>query len=538
MVWFTMNSPAVDLLHECETEPCRGRIIALLLHVGRLLSEQNDIVAALDSLLDYMRREMGMARGMISLLHRESGHVFVYRSMGMTPSEQDRGVYHVGEGITGKVVESAEPIIVRKIGSEPAFLNRTGSLALERDKDMSFICVPIRHGRKVLGAISASRLYRTESALQQHVNVLSVMAQMLAHAVELYLVENIDKVEWEKRTRLLLSDLKERFHPSNMIGISRPMQDVYELIRKVSATRTTVLLLGESGVGKEMVANALHYGGLAPGGPFVKCNCAALPESIVESELFGHEKGSFTGAVFRKGRFEEADGGTIFLDEVGELPLGVQAKLLRLLQERCFERVGGNRSIAVNIRIVAATNRDLAEMVAAGTFREDLFYRLNVFPIMIPPLRERGDDVVALAEHFAAHYASETEKNLTGISPAALNLLMRHTWPGNVRELENVIERAVLLTRGNSLNLHLNVRQSRLLPTLNEDSALRSSMAQLLHPTTPENDEEERQRIVQVLRETNGIVAGPRGAATRLGMKRTTLLSRMQRLGISVREVL
>ena len=300
MVWFTMNSPAVDLLHECEAEPCRGRIIALLLHVGRLLSEKNDIVAALDSLLDYMRREMGMARGMISLLHRESGHVFVYRSMGMTPSEQDRGVYHVGEGITGKVVESAEPIIVRKIGSEPAFLNRTGSLALESDKDMSFICVPIRHGRKVLGAISASRLYRTEPALQQHVNVLSVMAQMLAHAVELYLVENIDKVEWEKRTRLLLSDLKERFHPSNMIGISRPMQDVYELIRKVSATRTTVLLLGESGVGKEMVANALHYGGLTPGGPFVKCNCAALPESIVESELFGHEKGSFTGAVFAR----------------------------------------------------------------------------------------------------------------------------------------------------------------------------------------------------------------------------------------------
>ncbi len=295
-----MNSPVADLLHECEAEPCRGRIITLLLHVGRLLSEKNDIAAALDSLLDYMRREMGMARGMISLLHRESGHVFVYRSMGMTPSEQDRGVYHVGEGITGKVVESAEPIIVRRVGSEPAFLNRTGSLALERDKDMSFICVPIRHGRKVLGAISASRLYRTEAALQQHVNVLCLMAQMLAHAVELYLVENIDKVEWEKRTRLLLSDLKERFHPSNMIGISRPMQDVYELIRKVSATRTTVLLLGESGVGKEMVANALHYGGLAPGGPFVKCNCAALPESIVESELFGHEKGSFTGAVFAR----------------------------------------------------------------------------------------------------------------------------------------------------------------------------------------------------------------------------------------------
>ena len=524
MVWFTMNSPAVDLLHECETEPCRGRIIALLLHVGRLLSEQNDIVAALDSLLDYMRREMGMARGMISLLHRESGHVFVYRSMGMTPSEQDRGVYHVGEGITGKVVESAEPIIVRKIGSEPAFLNRTGSLALERDKDMSFICVPIRHGRKVLGAISASRLYRTESALQQHVNVLSVMAQMLAHAVELYLVENIDKVEWEKRTRLLLSDLKERFHPSNMIGISRPMQDVYELIRKVSATRTTVLLLGESGVGKEMVANALHYGGLAPGGPFVKCNCAALPESIVESELFGHEKGSFTGAVFRKGRFEEADGGTIFLDEVGELPLGVQAKLLRLLQERCFERVGGNRSIAVNIRIVAATNRDLAEMVAAGTFREDLFYRLNVFPIMIPPLRERGDDVVALAEHFAAHYASETEKNLTGISPAALNLLMRHTWPGNVRELENVIHRAVILAEGSLLHVYdlpLALQQTET-PQTAQPSGLEARLASI-----------EYDMLVETLRRCRGNTSK---AAENLGLTRRSMGLRMKKFNLTYRQ--
>ena len=519
-----MNSPAVDLLHECEAEPCRGRIITLLLRVGRLLSEKNDIAAALDSLLDYMRREMGMARGMISLLHRESGHVFVYRSMGMTPSEQDRGVYHVGEGITGKVVESAEPMIVRRIGSEPAFLNRTGSLALERDKDMAFICVPIRHGRKVLGAISASRLYSTEAALQQHVNVLCLMAQMLAHAVELYLVENIDKVEWEKRTRLLLSDLKERFHPSNMIGISRPMQDVYELIRKVSATRTTVLLLGESGVGKEMVANALHYGGLAPGGPFIKCNCAALPESIVESELFGHEKGSFTGAVFRKGRFEEADGGTIFLDEVGELSLGVQAKLLRLLQERCFERVGGNRSIAVNIRIIAATNRDLAEMVGAGTFREDLFYRLNVFPIMIPPLRERGDDVVALAEHFVAHFAAETEKNLAGLSPAAMDLLMRHNWPGNVRELENVIHRAVILAEGSVVHVYdlpLGLQQVET-PAATQPTGLEARLASI-----------EYSMLVEALRRCHGNTSK---AAESLGLTRRSMGLRMRKFNLTFRQ--
>ena len=264
-----------------------------------------------------------------------------------------------------------------------------------------------------------------------------------------------------------------------------------------------------------------------------------LPASLLESELFGHDKGAFTGAInTHRGRFEIADGGTLFLDEIGDLPLELQPKLLRVLQEREIERLGGSRTIPVNVRVIAATNRDLWQMVEDRQFRSDLFYRLNVFPLELPPLRDRPEDIPLLAKHFTQKMARHMNRAIDAIPTEALRQLMSWDWPGNVRELENVIERAVLLTRGNSLNLHLNVRQSRLLPTLNEDSALRSSMAQLLHPTTPENDEEERQRIVQVLRETNGIVAGPRGAATRLGMKRTTLLSRMQRLGISVREVL
>ncbi|MFT4302575.1 MAG: sigma 54-interacting transcriptional regulator [Desulfovibrio sp.] len=509
---------------QCEADGCRGKIITLLLRVGKLLSEQNDIVAALDSLLSYMRRHMGMQRATINLLHRESGHVFAYRSMGMTPSEQDRGVYHVGEGITGKVVENATPIVLRRIGSEPDFLNRTGTIMLDSDKDMSFICVPIHLGRKVLGAISASRLYQSDEALHKHVNILSVMAQMLAHAVELYLVENIDRVEWEKRTRLLLSDLKERFHPDNMIGISRPMQEVYELIHKASPTRVTVLLLGESGVGKEMVANALHYGGLRPGGPFIKCNCAALPESIVESELFGHEKGSFTGASFRKGRFEEANGGTIFLDEVGELSLPVQAKLLRLLQERQFERVGGNRSISVDIRIIAATNRDLSEMVAQGAFREDLYYRLNVFPVMIPPLRQRGDDVIALAEYFMNYYAKEAEKNITGIATSAMNLLVRHNWPGNVRELENVIHRAVILAEDEILHAHdlpLSL-QPQTSPGKGQPPNLENRLASI-----------EYDMLVETLRRCQGNMSK---AAEALGLTRRTMGLRMKRFNLSYKQ--
>lgn len=302
---------------------------------------------------------------------------------------------------------------------------------------------------------------------------------------------------------------------------------------------STVLICGETGTGKEVIARAIHQLSPRRDKPLVKINCAAIPASLLESELFGHDKGAFTGAInTHRGRFEIADGGTLFLDEIGDLPLELQPKLLRVLQEREIERLGGSRTIPVNVRVIAATNRDLWQMVEDRQFRSDLFHRLNVFPLELPPLRDRPEDIPLLAKHFTQKMARHMNRSIDAIPTEALRQLMSWDWPGNVRELENVIERAVLLTRGNSLNLHLNVRQSRLLPTLNEDSALRSSMAQLLHPTTPENDEEERQRIVQVLRETNGIVAGPRGAATRLGMKRTTLLSRMQRLGISVREVL
>ncbi|HBW45718.1 MAG TPA: hypothetical protein DEF71_12970 [Shigella sp.] len=324
-----------------------------------------------------------------------------------------------------------------------------------------------------------------------------------------------------------------------MVGKSPAMQHLLSESALVAPAEARGLSHGYSGTGKELVARAIHASSARSEKPLVTLNCAALNESLLESELFGHEKGAFTGADKRReGRFVEADGGTLFLDEIGDLPLELQPKLLRVLQEREIERLGGSRTIPVNVRVIAATNRDLWQMVEDRQFRSDLFYRLNVFPLELPPLRDRPEDIPLLAKHFTQKMARHMNRAIDAIPTEALRQLMSWDWPGNVRELENVIERAVLLTRGNSLNLHLNVRQSRLLPTLNEDSALRSSMAQLLHPTTPENDEEERQRIVQVLRETNGIVAGPRGAATRLGMKRTTLLSRMQRLGISVREVL
>ncbi len=513
------------LVKECHAGVCRGKIVPLLLEMGRYLSEQNDLSAALQTFLDFMREDMAVERAMINLHHRETGRIFIHKCMGLTEEEQARGVYFSGEGITGQVVELAKPIIVPRIGDEPAFLNRTGSLSRPEDRDHAFLCVPILRGEKVLGSISAIRYYDNKEIIDKHLDTLMVVACMLAQAVELYLVENVDKVLWEKRHQKLIEELQARFKPSNIIGSSKVMMEVFALLHKVAKTKLTVLLLGESGVGKEMVANAIHFDGTNPDGPMVKFNCAALPESILESELFGHEKGAFTGAAqLRKGRFEEADGGTIFLDEVGELSLRVQAKLLRVLQEKTFERVGGNKPVTVNIRIVAATNKNLAEMVDSGTFRQDLFFRLNVFPLMVPPLRDRGSDIITLAEHFTSRFSKENGKKIKRISTSALNMLMKYHWPGNVRELENVIQRAVILTEDDTIhgyNLPLSL-QSPVFPSVDIQSGLEARLASI-----------EYEMLVEALRLHHGNATE---AAVELGLTRRTMGLRMKKYNLIYKE--
>jgi Transcriptional regulator containing GAF, AAA-type ATPase, and DNA binding domains len=437
----------VDDFTDCKTGECRVNVLPILFQISQVITESEDLPSSLAIILKVMQSRMRIVRGTVSLYDRETGKIFIHESFGITEEQKARGIYSPGEGITGKVVESGKAIIVPELRESPSFLNRTQARADGTDLNFSFFCVPIMHGKKVLGTISAERVYANRRLLKQDVELMATIASMIAPAVELYLLENIEKVRLENENRRLHNALKDRFKPGNIIGNSKPMQEVYELIHKVAATKATVLVLGESGVGKELVANAIHYNSATADGPFIKFNCAALPESIVESELFGHEKGSFTGAAaMRKGRFELADGGTIFLDEVGELSLSMQAKLLRVLQEKTFERVGGSRPVKVDLRIIAATNRNLPEMVEKGTFREDLYYRLNVFPITIPPLRERGSDVILLADHFVAHYAAEAGREAKRISTPALNMLMAYHWPGNVRELENVIERSVILS--------------------------------------------------------------------------------------------
>lgn len=465
---------------ECQAGVCRGKIVPLLYGISRAITTENDLAHALDCLLDYMQENMGIPMAMINLYHRKSGGIFIHKSIGLTEEERSKGVYFRGEGVTGWAMESAKPIVVPRIGSEPAFLNRTGVLSRSADPEHAFLCVPIMRGEKVLGSISAMRHYGSEELLERHFNTLIVISDILAQSVELYLVESIDKVQWEQRNQELNRQLQARYKPSNIVGSSRPMMEVFSMVHKVAQTRTTVLLLGESGVGKELIANAIHYDGINPDGPMVMFNCAALPESILESELFGHEKGAFTGATqLRKGRFEEADGGTIFLDEIGELSLSVQAKLLRVLQERTFERVGGGKPVTVNIRVIAATNRDLSAMVAASNFRQDLYFRLNVFPIMIPPLRDRGSDIITLAEHFVARFARENNKEIKRMATPVINMLMSYSWPGNVRELENAMERAVILSDDGVIHAyHLPLSmQSPVIPQANMASNLEARLA-------------------------------------------------------------
>jgi Nif-specific regulatory protein len=508
----------------CLAGECRIQAWPSLHEMSQVIAESANLSNTVKILLHIMEQYMSVVRGTVSLCDRRAGTIYIHESFGLTEEEEARGIYRFGEGITGKVVEAGKAMIVPRIGDDKDFLNMTRTRT-DADNDLSFLCVPIKRGNKVLGTISAERIYDNDRLLTLDAEMMGIVASMMAQAVELYLIENVDKGSLLNENRRLQNALKDRFHPSNIIGNSKGMREVYSLIEKVAKSRTTVLILGESGVGKELVANAIHYSGLEPEGPLVQFNCAALPESLIESELFGHEKGSFTGATnFRKGRFEEADGGTIFLDEVGELPLAAQAKLLRVLQEKTVERVGSNRSVKVDIRIVAATNRDLGEMVERREFREDLYYRLNVFPITIPPLRDRNSDIIALADYFAAHFAKNSGKAVNRISTPALNMLMSYHWPGNVRELENVIERATILSEGGVIHGY-DLPPSLQAPVLKDTVEMGSLNARL--------GAIEYEMIVDALKAQDGNMTE---AAKSLGLTRRILTLRMNKYGIDYKD--
>ena len=430
-----------------------ARRLSTLLEVSQALSGTLNLKVSLHRVLEILASHHGAARGIVSLLHPD-GELRVEASDGI--GDAGKAVsYRVGEGITGRVVESGKPIVVPKVSREPAFLHRASRRPELSHQELSFICVPILLNRRAIGAIGIDLKFKPERTFDRSVKFLALVATMIAQAIKIHRLIDEDKRRLVDENTHLRQELRERYDFSNLVGTSGPMRQVFEQVSQVAGTNTTVLVRGESGTGKELIAHAIHYSSLRAKKPFIKVSCAALPESLIESELFGHEKGAFTGAEARKkGRFELAEGGTLFLDEIGDVNPSTQVKLLRVLQQREFERVGGTETIKANVRLLAATNKDLERAMNTGAFREDLYYRLNVFTIFVPPLRERKADLLMLADHFLEKFAREHKRNIKRISTPAIDMLASYHWPGNVRELENTLERAVLMCDGEVIHGH------------------------------------------------------------------------------------
>jgi formate hydrogenlyase transcriptional activator len=391
-------------------------------------------------------------------------------------------------------------------------------------------CVPLSRPKGALGVLVLGST-RPEAFQQEDLALLNQVATQLAIAIENHRaaaeIETLRQRLAEEK-KYLEGEIRSEGRFTEFVGDSPPLQKVLDQVATVAPSNATVLILGETGTGKELVARAVHRMSRRREAPFVKLNCAAIPTGLLESELFGHERGAFTGAVSQKvGRMELANGGTLFLDEVGEIPLDLQPKLLRVLQDQEFERLGSNRTIKVDLRLVAATNRDLPQRMAQNEFRSDLFYRLSVFPIRMPPLRERREDIPQLVRYYVRKFALRMERHIETIPKETIKALMEWSWPGNVRELENLMERSVILSTGSALHVPL----SELRPEPRAAVAVSDG---------PDNtlDSAERQHIIRVLAETGGVLSGPDGAATRLGLKRTTLQSKMQRLKITRKDYL
>ncbi|NMD87945.1 sigma 54-interacting transcriptional regulator [Victivallis vadensis] len=404
-----------------------------------VVHHQRNVDDLLNEILAVLDRRMGMLRGTITLLHGDT--LKIEASHGLDESGMQRGLYHLGEGITGRVAQTGRPELVPDIAKDARFLNRTRTR--KYDHPVAFICVPVYHMERVIGTLSIDRRIESETDLERDMALLETIGNIVADAVEVCRREHEEREDLLEENRKLRKMLNE--NPGELIGNCRTMQNIYGLIRQVAPSDATVLIRGGSGTGKELVARAIVQLSGRSAKPFVALNCAALPENLVESELFGHEKGAFTGATSRRiGRAEAADGGTLFLDEIGDLTLQTQVKLLRFIQERTFSRIGSNQELKSNVRFLAATSRNLEELMRQKKFREDLYYRLNIFPIVMPDLCKRRCDIILLAEHFIEKLNVRYGKHVKRLSTPAINMLMSYHWPGNVRELENCIERAVL----------------------------------------------------------------------------------------------
>jgi len=427
----------------CEQDCEAQQKLDFLMKVGDELSKSN---VELNNIIRLLKKQLNATCVILTLLNRKTNKLFVEESYGPLDRDFSKLSYELGEGIIGHVVQTGEPKIIRSIAESKEFLNKLHFPLKSNDKDISFICIPVKEKGKVIGTLSVHKVYYGAFDFKKNVRLLTITASMIARAARRR-YESREEIDSLKKENIQLRKaITEQSFP-NIEGNSGKLKEVFSLIESVSPTDTTVLLRGESGVGKELVADAIHYNSTRKGKAYIKVNCAALPESLIESELFGHEKGAFTGADSQRiGRFEAANGGTIFLDEFGDIPTNVQVKLLRVIQQREIERLGSTKPIKIDVRIICATNKNLEELIESQKFREDLYYRINVFPVYIPPLRERLHDIPALADHFIAKFNEKNARNVKRITASAIDCLMVYHWPGNIRELENCIERACILS--------------------------------------------------------------------------------------------
>jgi Nif-specific regulatory protein len=445
------------------------RKLTSLLEVSQALSSPANIKSAFHRVLEILARYHGTNRSVISLPREDGRRLALHASVGIRGPHNDAPL---GGTLAHQVFDSGRPVVVPRVSQEPALaaLVSRGDSAVRpsrtladsvrarlRDEldDLTYICVPVRQSRQCRGVLEVELAYRSDRNYDRTMKFYGVVGSMLAQALKMQSLLEADRQRLVNENDRLRDELRERYDFSHILGTSGAMRQVCEQVVQVARTNTTVLIRGESGTGKELIAQAIHYNSLRARKPFVKVSCAALPETLIESELFGYEKGAFTGADQRKkGRFELADGGTLLLDEIGDVNLATQVKLLRVLQEREFERLGGTDPLKVDVRMIAATNKNMEAAVADGTLRQDLLYRLNVFTIFVPPLRERKSDVLLLADHFVEKLATDHGKQVKRISTPAIDALVGYHWPGNVRELQNVIERAVLVCDGQVIHMH------------------------------------------------------------------------------------
>lgn len=421
------------------------RKLSILVEINQAVSRNLNLEDSLTAALQILASSYNIRSGAVFLFNEDGDSLNMVVSIGYK-KELAKVSYRPGEGLTGKIAETGKPVIAPQVSKEDLFLNRLSTWDPAIDKDQTFIGVPITLDYKVLGVLITNLPFNPRRDYDSTKKFLSLVASALLQPIRFQ-----DQIDRERKILVnenisLKQQLQQEHSLNNVVGNSQEMRDVFDMVLQVSNSITTVLVRGETGTGKEVIAQAIHYNSPRKDKPFIRVNCAAVPENLIESEFFGYEKGAFTGAVSRKsGRFELADKGTIFLDEIGNLSPMTQTKLLRVLQEQEFERVGGTETIKVDVRVIAATNENLEELIKTGHFREDLYYRLNVFSLFLPPLHERKTDLLLLADHFMIKYGRQQDKVVKRISTPAIDMLMRYHWPGNVRELENCIERAVLL---------------------------------------------------------------------------------------------